>query len=70
MTGIEFATLITTTPEGPVVECSPGVQEAVGSIPGGVIPKALKIVIDSSLLSARHSKVRSRTYGRFPVCRL
>ena len=49
-----------------MVERSPGVREVVGSISGWVIPKTLKMVLDASLLSARHLKDRSRTYGRFP----
>ena len=47
-----------TTPGGPVVECSPGVQEVVGSFPGRVIPKTFKMVLDASLLSVQHLKVR------------
>ena len=57
-----------TAPGGLVVERSPGVREVVGSIPCRVIPKTLKMVLDASLLSARHLKDRSRTYGRFPRC--
>ena len=53
----------TTAPGGLVVERSPSVREVVGSIPGRVIPKTLKMVLDASLLSARHLKDRSRTYG-------
>ena len=53
-----------------MVERSLGLQEVVGSIPGRVIPKTLKMVLDASLLSAWHLKDRSRTNGRFPHCRL
>ena len=38
-----------TAPGGLVVECSAGVQEVVGLIPGRVIPKTLKMVLDASL---------------------
>ena len=55
---------------GPVVECLPGVWEVVGSISGRVIAKTFKMVIDASLLSAQHLKVRSRKYGQLPRCRL
>ena len=61
---------IATAPGGLVVERSPGVREVVSSIPGRVIPKTSKMVLDASLLIARHLKDRSRTYGRFPRCRL
>ena len=54
----------------PVVECSPGVQEIVGSVPGQVIPNTFKMVFDASLLSAQHLKVRSRTYGQLLHYRL
>ena len=37
------------------VECSPG---DLGSIPGCVIPKTLKMVLDTSLLNTQHYKVR------------
>ena len=30
----------------------------LGSIPGGVIPKTLKMVLDTSLLNTQHYKVR------------
>ena len=40
-----------TTPCGPVVECLPCVQEVFRSIPGRVITKTLKMVLDSSLFS-------------------
>ena len=53
-----------------MVERSAGVREVVGSIPSQVIPKTLKMVLDASMLSARHLKVRSRMYGRFLYCRL
>ena len=52
--------LMVTAPSGIVVERSPGVREDVGSIPGWVIPKTLEIVLDASLFSAQHLKVRSR----------
>ena len=39
---------------GLVVARSPRMREVVGSIPGLVIPKALKLVIAASPLSARH----------------
>ena len=55
---------------GLVVEGLPGVREVVGLIPGQVIPKTLKMVLDASLLSAQHLMDRSKTYGRFPCCRL
>ena len=55
---------------GPVVECLPGVQEVMGSIPGWVIPKTLKMVLDASLLSAWHLKDRSRHMVGFTSCRL
>ena len=48
------------------MECSHGVREVMGLIPGQVIPKTSKIIPDASLLSAWHLKVRSRKYGRFP----
>ena len=51
------------TPGGLVVECLPGVREVMGSIPCQVIPKTLKMVLDTSLLL----KERSRIYGRFPA---
>ena len=59
-------TVIDKPASGPVEEHSPGVREVVGSIPGQVIPKTLKIIpgrvipktlemiLDVSLLSARH----------------
>ena len=59
-----------TAPSGLVVEHSLGVREVVGLIPSRVIPKTIKMVLDASLLSARYLKDRSRTYGRFPRCRL
>ena len=62
--------VLMTTPGGLVVECSPGVQEVVGSIPGHVIPKTSKMVFDASLRSAQNLTDRSRTYGRFPHCQL
>ena len=52
-------------PGGLVVQHLPGVWDVVGSIPGWVIPKTLKMVLDTSLLSVWHLKDRSRTYGRF-----
>ena len=36
-----------TAPGGLVVEHSAGVREVVGSIPGRVIPKTLKMVLDA-----------------------
>ena len=62
--------LFTTTPGGLVVGRLLGVREVVGSIPGQFIPKTLKMVLDTSLLSTRHLKNRSRTQGRFPHCQL
>ena len=47
-----------TAPGGLVVERTPGVWEVVGSIPGRVITKTLKMVLDVSLLSTRHIKDR------------
>ena len=41
--------------------------EVVGSITGHVIPKTFKMVLDASLLSARHLKDRSRKVVGFPV---
>ena len=41
--------------EGRVFANGPGDQ---GSIPGHVIPKTLKMVLDTSLLSTQHYKVR------------
>ena len=38
----------------PVVECSPGVLDVKGSIPGQVIPKTLKMLLGASLLSTKH----------------
>ena len=59
-----------TAPSGLPVESSPSVSEVVGSIPGWIIPKISKIVLDASLLGARHLKDGSRKYGWFPHCRL
>ena len=56
-----------TAPGGLALECLPGVRVVVGSIPSRVIPKTLKLVLDASVLSARHLKDRLKTYGRFPV---
>ena len=39
---------------GLVVECSPGVQEVVGAIPGRVMPKTFKMVHAVALLSFQH----------------
>ena len=39
---------------GLVVARSPRVREVVGSIPGRVIPKTLKLVVAASAPSARH----------------
>ena len=52
-----------TTPSGPVVERSPGVREIMGSIPGWVIPKTLKMVLGASLLSTRHSGIQRLGQG-------
>ena len=38
--------------------CSPMVRGDLGSIPGRVIPKTQKMVLDASLLSTQHYKVR------------
>ena len=65
--GHKRRSLRSTAPGGLVLECSPGVQEVVSSILSRVIPKTLKMVLNASLLSALHSKNRSRTYGRFPI---
>ena len=59
-----------TAPSGLVVERLPGVREVVALIHSQVIPKTLKMVLEASLLSARHLKDRSRTYGWFPCCQL
>ena len=67
---ISVVPVILNRPSGLVVERSPGVREVVGSIPGRVIPKTLQMVLDAFWLSARNLKDRSRTYGRFPRCRL
>ena len=40
------------------VECSPMVWGNLGSIPGRVIPKTLKVVLDTSLLNTQQYKVR------------
>ena len=58
--------MVSTSPGGLVVERSPGVREVVGSIPGRVIPKTLKMVLDASLLSARHVKDQGHMVG-FPI---
>ena len=55
-----------TAPSGPVVECAPCVQEVVGSFPGWVIPKTLKMLFKASLLSTLHLMVRLRIYSLFP----
>ena len=39
---------------GLVVECSPPVRKVVGSIPGPVIPKTLKMVLNASLLGTQY----------------
>ena len=59
-----------TESSGLVVGYSPGVWEVMSSVSGQVIPKTFKMVLDASLLSAQHLKIGSRTYGRFPFCRL
>ena len=38
---------------GLVVECSPPVLKVVGSIPGGVLPKTLKMVLDALRLGTK-----------------
>ena len=40
------------------VECSP-----MGSIPGCIIPKTLKMVLDTTLLNTQHYKVRIKGSG-------
>ena len=40
------------------VECSPNGQGDLGSIQGCVIPKTLKMVLDTSLLNTQQYKVR------------
>ena len=40
--------------------------EVRGSIPGRVIPKTLKMVLDISLLSTQHYKVRIKSNGERP----
>ena len=59
---------VKTAPTGPVVEDSPGVWEVMGSIPGQVKPKTLKMVLGASFQSAR--QVRSRKYVWFPCFHL
>ena len=49
-----FLIQLDTRPGAPIVETSPGVWEVVGSIPGQVKPKTLKMIIGASLLSAQH----------------
>ena len=39
------------------VECSPIVQDTGGSIPGRVIPKTQKMVLDAALLNTQYYKV-------------
>ena len=68
--GHKRRSLRSTAPGGLVLECSPGVQEVVSSILSRVIPKTLKMILDASLLSALHLKVRSRKRGQFPHCQL
>ena len=36
----------------------------LGSIPGWVIPKTQKMVLDAALLSTQHYKVRTNTLGK------
>ena len=43
---------------GSLVECSLMIRVDLGSIPGRVIPKTLKMVLDTSLLNTRKYKVR------------
>ena len=43
---------------GQRLECSPMARETWGSIPGRVIPKTLKMVLDTTLLNTQHYKVR------------
>ena len=40
------------------LECSPMARETRGSIPGRVIPKTLKMELDTTLLNTQHYKVR------------
>ena len=40
------------------LECSPNGPGDLGSIPGRVIPKTLKMVLDTTLLNTQHYKVR------------
>ncbi len=42
----------------PWVECSPNGPGDLGSIPGRVIRKTLKMLLDTSLLNTQHYKVR------------
>ena len=44
-----------------VVECSPVVRETWVQIPGHVIPKTLKMVLDSSLLNTQQYKIRIKS---------
>ena len=49
------------------VECLPMVSETWGSIPGRVIPKTLKMVLDNTLLNTKQYKVRIE--GKVEQCR-
>ena len=40
------------------LECSPMARDDLGSIPGRVIPKTLKMELDTTLLNTQHYKVR------------
>ena len=40
------------------LECSPMAPGDLGSIPGRVIPKTLKMELDTTLLNTQHYKVR------------
>ena len=40
-----------------LIECSPGDQ---GSIPGWIIPKTQKMVLDATLFNTQHYKVRNK----------
>ena len=50
-----FPSIIVIGPEGRVFNNGPG---DLGSIPGRIIPKTLKMVLDTSLLNTQRYKVR------------
>ena len=50
-----------------MIERSPGVQDVLGSISGRVIPQTFKMLLDASLLRARHLKDRSRIMVDSPL---